>query len=74
MRVTKKILESRLESAINHQRQPIVAVSSRSALGLRDEAGFTECCCYGYGVIPVTGEVGTLKGIRYRLKSRKGDK
>ena len=34
---------------------------------------FIPVCCYGRGMVPVKGELGTMNGVRYKLKTRKGE-
>ena len=71
---TKTVLRRALEQSIRHQQMPVRAISPNAEMNLRDKTGFIPACRYWVGDVPMRDEIGQVNGVRYRLKSRKGDK
>lgn len=75
-RVTKAELARAIETAIEFNRLPFKAISAAGENIMRNKKGFISSCRYGRGVSIALDryEMGLLDGVRYRRKSRKGER
>ena len=76
MRVTKAMLVQAVKDAIEFKRLPCKAVSPAAERRLRDKRGFIPAAQYGFAmsIVMVAYELGTCNQIRYRQRSRKGER
>lgn len=73
MRVTKSQLLDRLRMLQAFHDAPVKYVLDREARLIREKAGLILPHCYAHGPI-LKGEIGMLRGVRYREWSRKTDR
>jgi len=65
MRITKKILQERLDAAAAFQRCELMVVARNDEHILRGQHGFIPVCCYGHGQTPHENEFGRLRNTRF---------
>ena len=71
MRITKKMLQARLDSAEKFQQCELMVVGKNDQHILRDQSGFISACCYGHGQAPNKNELGRLKNTRFLVEPLK---
>lgn len=65
MRITKAILQKRLEAAEQFQKYELVGVKTKDVMRVQNMAGFVPAACYPIGQVPMQNEIGMIENRRF---------